>query len=110
MMRHRLSAAACGLMRSLLGRAGPDRHRVVLSNWSSTDWQSLMFIGERHEVELRVCGPDPSALLARLTNGLGEAEISIPGHFLADIALFGEPAPQLDGSLLVSFEALTIAD
>lgn len=110
MMRHRLSAAAAGLMRSLIARAGNDRDRIVLSHWSSTDWQSLMFVGERHEVELRVCGPRPDELLARLTDGLGEAEISIPDHFLADIASFGAPVRQLDGSLLVSFEALTISD
>lgn len=110
MIRHRLSAAAAGLMRSLVLRAGTERHRILLSNWSSTDWQSLMYGGERHEIELRICGPQPEQLLARLTDGLTEAEISISGHFLADIAAIGPARPQADGSLLILFEALTIAE
>jgi hypothetical protein len=50
MMKLALSPAAAGLLRSLLGRAGVDRDRILLSEFRSTDWQSLTFMGERHEM------------------------------------------------------------
>ena len=58
MMKLALSAAAAGLLRALLARAGIDRDRILLTEFRSTDWQSLTFIGERHEMELRIPGPD----------------------------------------------------
>ena len=68
------------------------------------------FVGERHSIELRVPGPDAELLAARLLDGLGEAEFSIPGQIVADIALTGAPECNGDGSLSLSIEALTIAE
>ena len=67
MMKLALSPAAAGLLRSLLARAGVDRDRILLTEFRSVDWQSLTFMGERHEMELRVPGPDASAPVDRLT-------------------------------------------
>ena len=58
MMRSALSVAAAGLLRSLLARAGVERDRILLTDFRSTDWQSLTFVGERHEIRLRLPGPD----------------------------------------------------
>ena len=42
--------------------------------WSSVDWKSLTFTGERHEVSLRIPGPDSARAVALLRDGLAEAE------------------------------------
>jgi hypothetical protein len=110
MMKLALSPAAAGLLRALMGRAGIDRDRLFLTEFRSIDWQSLTFIGERHEMELRVPGPDAGLLARRLTDGLGEAEFSIPGQIVADIGLERPPSSNQDGSVTLYIEALTIAE
>jgi len=105
-----LSTAAAGLLRSLLARAGVDRDRIVLTLFRSTDWQSLTFMGERHEMELRVPGPDAAALVERLTAGLADAEFAIPGQIVADIGLDRPPFRNPDGSISLHIEALTVVE
>ncbi len=109
MMRVAMSPAAAGLLRSLLARAAVDRDRILLTEFRSTDWQSLTFIGERHEFQLRVPGPDAADVLSRILSGLDEAEFEVPGHLVADIAVGEEPRRQPDGSIIVALEALTVA-
>ena len=109
-MRLALSPAAAGLLRSLLRRGGIDRDRILLTEFRSTDWQSLTFIGEQHRIRLRIPGPDASDIVARLVNGLEESEFSIPGHVVADVALAGEPERQAENSLSLTIEALTVAE
>jgi hypothetical protein len=58
-----MSGAAAGLLRGLLARAGSDRDRILLTVLRSTDWQSLTFIGERHQLHLRVPGPGAEAVV-----------------------------------------------
>lgn len=110
MMKLALSPAAAGLLRALLARAGVDRDRILLSEFRSQDWQSLTFMGERHEMELRVPGPDADSLVERLTAGLSDAEFTIPGQILADIALERPPVGNADGSVSLHLEALTIVE
>jgi len=105
-----MSPAAAHLLRALLARAGIDRDRILLTDYRSTDWQSLTFIGERHEMELHVSGPGASELVENLLLGLGDAEFTIPGQIVADIVAAGEFPPQADGSVTLHFEALTIAE
>lgn len=109
MMRIALSPAAAGLLRSLLAKAGVDRSRILLSEFRSVDWQSLTFVGERHQFQLRVPGPDCADILSRLLTGLDDSEFAIPGHFVADIALAEPPRANADGSTTVAIEALTVA-
>lgn len=110
MMRPALSPAAAGLLRALLSRSGIDRDRVLLSDFRSVDWQSLTFVGERHEIRLRLPGPDATATAERLTDGLADAEWSIPGQIVADVAVDGPLAHNPDGSITLCLEALTIAE
>ena len=110
MMKLALSPAAAGLLRALLARAGIDRDRILLTEFRSTDWQSLTFIGERHEMELRIPGPDAGRLAERLTKDLGDAEFAIPGQIVADIGLEQLPRFNADGSISLFIEALTIAE
>lgn len=108
MNRLPMSKAAAGLLRALLNRVGTGRERVLLSNIRSTDWQSLTFVGERHELEFRLCGPEADMLLHKLTGGLEDADFALPGQIVADMAVWGEPERRDDGSILVRLEALTI--
>jgi len=78
MMKLAMSPAAAGLLRALIARAGIDRDRILLTEFRSIDWQSLTFVGERHEMELRVPGPDAGAITERLTAGLADANFPFP--------------------------------
>jgi hypothetical protein len=76
----------------------------------SVDWQSLTFSGERHQLRLRVPGPETQAIVRRLCDGLEEAEFSIRGVIVADIGLAASPEVRPDGSLELAIEALTIVE
>ena len=104
-----LSAAAALLLHSLLARAGLDQDRILLSKFRSVDWQSLTFTGERHEIGLRLRGPGAEDALARLRDGLVEAEWDLHGHVVADILIVATRAAS-DGSIDVDLEALTLSD
>ena len=45
-----------------------------------------------------------------LAEGLGEAEFSVPGHVVADIAVDGALLEQADGAINLTIEALTVED
>lgn len=110
MNRIAMSAAASGLLRALTGRARVTRDRILLTSISSVGWQSLTFTGERHQIELRVPGPNSSEIVERMCARLDEADFSIPGVIVADIALTGDATRAFDGSISLKIEALTIAD
>ena len=111
MLKLAMSPGASAVLRGLLDRAGVPRDRILLSHARSVDWQSLTFVGERHELQLRIPGPASGPLAERLCAGLEEAEFDVPGQIVADIAIRGGgPRRQPDGSVLIDVEALTIED
>ena len=110
MMKLAMSPAAAGLLRALLGRAGVDRNRILLSEFHSTDWCSLTFAGERHRIDLRIPGPDAAAIADALTRDLPEAEFAIPRQIVADIGVEGAMIEHPDGAISLTIEALTIAE
>lgn len=110
MMKLGLSPAAAGLLRALIARTGIDRDRILLSDFRSVEWQSLTLVGERHEIELRIPGPDADIIASRLTVGLNEAEFAVPGQIVADIGLQAEPSHNTDGSITINVEALTVSE
>jgi hypothetical protein len=105
-----MSYAAAALLRALTARAGLPRDRILLTDVQSVDWQSLTFTGERHHIAVRVTGSDSGSGVERMLRGLEDAEFSIPGLVVADIAVLGEPERTLDGSIIVRIEALTVGD
>jgi hypothetical protein len=105
-----MSAAASGLLRALVARAAVSHDRILLIELESTEWQSLTFVGERHEICLRVLGRESRRVAQRLTQGLADAEFAIPGHIVADVAVVGTLQSASDGSTVVKLEALTISD
>lgn len=110
MMRLALSPAAVGLWRALIARAAAPRERLLLCDWRSTDWQSLTFAGERHEILLRIAGADSLEVAQRLLEGIADAEFAIPGQIVADINVASPPRVAPDGSTELGIEALTIEE
>lgn len=110
MTRIPMSVAAAGLLRALLARVKISRDRILLTDFQSTDWQSLTFIGERHRFRFRISGPKSAEAARTLIHGLENVEFSIPGHIVADIIVSGEPQTDADGSVMVQIEALTISE
>ena len=108
MNRLPMSPAAAALFRALLARRPADRDRILLTNYRTIEWQSLTFVGERHEFRFRIAGPEADAAFDRLTNGIDEVEFPLSGHVVADIGLNGDPAHEPDGSIGFGVEALTI--
>lgn len=108
MIRVLMSSAAAALLRAILARAGVPRERVLLTGISSVDWQSLTMVGERHELALRIPGPLAADMAERLCDGFEDAEFTIPGQIVADIAVAGLPTTERDGSVCLTIEALTI--
>jgi hypothetical protein len=108
MMKLGLSPAAAGLLRALIARTAVDRDRILLSDYRSDDWQSLTFVGERHEIELRIVGSNAGRIAERLLHDLAEVEFEIPGQIVADIGPRFPPSANSDGSLALHIEALTI--
>ena len=108
MTRLPMSPAAAALLRALLARAGVDRDRILLTEHRSTDWQSLTFVGERHEMRFRIPGPRADEIYHGMTGDMADAHFSLPKRILADIAIFGAPTDESDGSITFGIEALTI--
>jgi hypothetical protein len=108
MIKMAMSQAASGLLRALIGRARVPRDRILLTEVHTIDWRSLTFTGERHPIQLRVPGPNSTEVVERMCCALEDAEFSIPGHIVADIAVLGAPKWSLDGSTSLTIEALTI--
>ena len=110
MLKIAMSPAAGALLRALIARSGVDRNRILLSEVHSVDWQSLTFAGERHQIALRVTGADSDEVVRRMCAGLEDAEFSIPGLLVADIAVASPPRRALDGATELTIEGLTIAE
>jgi hypothetical protein len=110
MNRLPMSSAGASLLRALLARALVNRDRILLTEYRATDWQSLTFVGERHELRFRVAGPNAQAIYERMTNGLDDAELAIPRQIVADVVVCGRPSREPDGSISFTVEALTVQE
>lgn len=82
----------------------------MLTEFRSTEWQSLTFLGERHEIRLRIPAPGSDEVARRVLDGLEDAELEVWGHFVADIGAMEGPVVRADGSVELAIEALTVAD
>ena len=110
MSRMAMSQAAASLVRVLIARGGSERNRILLTDVHSVDWQSLTFTGERHQIALKIIGRDSSQVVDRICAGLEDAEFSIPGLIVADIARVGNSTRAPDGSTELMIEALTVSE
>ncbi len=104
-----MTQAASGLLRALVDRAGTNRNRILLSDWTTIDWHSLTFSGEKHRAGLVFSGSEAAARASEWAAGLEKAEFDLgPSAFLAEIAIVAPPQAREDGSVLLELEALTI--
>lgn len=85
-----------------LGPIGP----VELIDHRTADWASATFVGQRHDIRLRIATAAP--LPPGLAEDLAEADLPMTGHVAADILLTGITAG--DGAVLIDIEALTLVD
>lgn len=108
MMRMQFSRAGAGLVRALLSRAGAPFESVRLVSYQATEWRSMTFDGERHEIQLRIAGEACAAALGRLLDGLGEHEFDLGEDLVAEIGGVGV-ADGPDGAIDVRIEALTVS-
>lgn len=62
--------------------------RLTVEEIETRDWASATFIGATHRLALRIDGPPGSVrdAMSRLEE-VGEIEIAVPGHIVADVAL-----------------------
>ena len=114
-MRTMMSNAQSALLRAIRRFFEAEEDGVypamVIEAASSEAWASATFSGQRHRLELCFRGGD-TARVDALVNALGVAELVVPGHVVADIALVehemrdGDPVP----SHRLVFEVLTVAD
>jgi hypothetical protein len=59
-------------------------------------------------MRFRIPGPNAEEIYKAITGELTEAEFSLSRQILADIAVFGTPTEESDGSVSFCIEALTI--
>lgn len=114
-MRTMISNAQGALLRAvrqfLEAEEDGDFPAMVIEAAASEDWASATFAGQRHRFELAFRGGEMDRI-DRLIAGLGQAELVIPGHIVADVALI-EHEMREDGPASLHrlvFEALTVVD
>lgn len=109
MIKPVMSPAAAGVLRALMVRSVIDRNRILLTDVTSTDWQSLTFSGERHCLGLRIGAPNSAEVADRLCEGLEDEEFSLAGAIVVDVAV-EERVHNADGTTELTIGALTVAD
>ena len=75
-------------------------------------WTFMRTTGAREQLVEYLAGERRSfdVPVARKGSDLEEAEFTIPGQIVADIAVRGEPMRAADGSTSITIEALTVAE
>lgn len=68
----------------------------------TVDWSSATFVGMRHELSFLTSASAP------LIEALGEIDLPMRGHFVADLVVIETSA--MEGRTMVSIEALTICE
>jgi hypothetical protein len=110
LIRNKAMARSAGdplprLLDQLLVRAGS---AAIIERASSRPWASALFEGRRHVIRLRLNGPDQDGRLAAFIDGIGSAEWTLAGHFVADISIDDHGAD--NGGAWIDLSALTIED
>lgn len=102
--------AACGAL-SIADRQKPI---MIVEDAVSTDWASATFVGATHVLVLRFEGSHTAVGDAfRAFEALAEAEITIPGHIVAELAASPGPTQTMADNMvakILTVNALTIID
>ena len=104
---------------SRIGFEDREKPTVIVEDMVSTDWASITFAGLCHVIALRLEGDRDvvAAAVARLADDLGDADLPIAGHFVAEIAVTAVEAAQpiaavstMHCAQRLRIEALTVRD
>lgn len=79
---------------------------LSLEGSDSTSWQSLLFDGGRHRIEIRLGGDRVDAAIEALSDEIATPDFEIPGHLVAEINIIGIDRDA--GDAVVRLDALTI--
>jgi hypothetical protein len=78
----------------------------VVEEVRSRNWTSATFVGDRHELQLRLRGEGARAAAGRFSTNLDARGFNLRGHILADISLVAiEP---IEGGTRLRLQALTV--
>ncbi len=96
--------AAARLERALTAHAVRGGVTLAIRTLRSTLWASATFVGARHRLELTVAGATARTWL----DDLLEADLPIPGHLVADVAMVHQRHGPAGSTAIV--EMLTVED
>ncbi|TPG46970.1 hypothetical protein [Sphingomonas glacialis] len=91
------------LQRALERSADAAGCAAVVCVLETTRWASATFVGARHRIALTLRDDPPSMIWLA---ALGEAELAMRGHLVADIATLS--VTRRDGEAIVALETLTV--
>lgn len=77
---------------------------LTINGHRATRWASATFVGARHRLEMTVAGGAARAWLA----DLAEAELTMPGHLVADLIVLDARHDAAD--TIAAVEVLTVED
>ncbi len=92
MIRTPIGHVATAILREIgamtrIGSADRQKPMLVIEELRAFDWASVTFVGQRHEMDLRLDGDADvvAAAMVRLGDDLAAADIAMAGHFIAEI-------------------------
>jgi len=98
-----LARAICVIFVNFAGSA-------TVEKMASRPWASITFSGARHQFTLRLQGPSAREATIAFLAGLGERELSMRGHILADLAARGDLCELGEDCVCLGLEALTVEE
>lgn len=95
------------LVKSLRARCRPSVD-LVLGEYRSEDWRSMLFDGGCHHFTLLLHGDDINGALADIDRAMAASDLCLPGHLIVDIER--EAAIREADRWTVTVKARTIED
>ena len=93
------------LIRTLGSRCTPFAGAAI-DRRHSVPWQSLLFDGARHELQLRLHGSLSEDGLAAIRDTIAAIDLAIAGHLLVDVSI--TDVERVDSDTLIRMEAVTV--
>lgn len=108
-MRPLISPAQALLVRALTRLFEQCDLGVTIDDLASEPWASVTFSGHRHRLDLLVRPAGPGEVEA-LDRRLSSSELTLPGFFVADVALVSQRSDPDRGGMRLSLEMLVIEE